>query len=278
MTRTQKLTVACGSPSYNCPEIVAKRHYHGVPADVWSSGVLLYVMLVGAFPFTGSTHESLNRRILAGQYKCPASISPAAQDLIRRCLQVDPERRASVVDMLEHPWLREGGPMPKPVPRPDAHAEDVISTLESLGLPREDSRDAYEAMRKGERSHATAAYELLAAKRPLTAPAGNHVGHPANAARASSAAPTRAMSASRRPETVGAIATATATTTHATTSVGPLKATSIKPQVAHVSMTGRAAHGGAERTSPSPSPPRYAHMYGTAMLPPGQDTAVLAHS
>lgn len=109
MTRTHKLTVACGSPSYNCPEIVAKRQYHGVPADVWSSGVLLYVLLVGAFPFTGSTHESLNRRILAGSYKTPSELSASAQDLIRRCLQVDPERRASLAEMRDHEWMREGG-------------------------------------------------------------------------------------------------------------------------------------------------------------------------
>lgn len=84
MTRGNKLTVACGSPAYDCPEIVAKRQYHRVPADVWSSGVLLYVMLVGAFPSAGSTHESPNRRIMAGQYRCPPELSAAAADLLRQ--------------------------------------------------------------------------------------------------------------------------------------------------------------------------------------------------
>jgi len=250
MTRTQKLTVACGSPSYNCPEIVAKRHYHGVPADVWSSGVLLFVMLVGAFPFTGSTHESLNRRILAGQYTCPPHLSVAAQDLIRRCLQVEPEKRATLQEIIDHPWMREGGPTLKAPHRHEATAEDVVATLESIGLPREDSREAFEAIRRGDRTHATAAYELLVQKRPPThrpQSAAVRTGglRPGSAGRPHSASPLSHGHAN-----------------HAPPSVGPLKATSIKPQAAQINLlaAGRQQHQ-AERPT---SAPRYTHVYGNA--------------
>ena len=183
MTRTHKLTVACGSPSYNCPEIVAKRQYHGVPADVWSSGILLYVMLVGAFPFTGSTHESLNRRILAGAYRVPPDLSAGAQDLIRRCLQVDPDRRATVAEMADHPWMRAGAGAPAGTPR---HALRADTTEQVCAAPH--AARAYARMRVMARCLTRAAAAAAAA----AAPPPPRRRWPPRWRRSASAAPTRA--------------------------------------------------------------------------------------
>lgn len=60
------LKVFCGTPSYMSPEIVNKREYLGAPTDVWASGVLLYAMLCGAFPFRGVTDKDLYRKIVRG--------------------------------------------------------------------------------------------------------------------------------------------------------------------------------------------------------------------
>jgi hypothetical protein len=352
MTRGNKLTVACGSPSYDCPEIVAKRQYHRVPADVWSSGVLLYVMLVGAFPFAGSTHESLNRRIMAGQYRCPPELSAAAADLIRRCLQVDPERRASLAEMADHPWLREGAPIPRPVARPEIleavrarppsarrlyranvpraaapppsscavlsvsprsarptlcasallrppacpparrpRAQDVHATLETLGLSRVDSREAFELLRRGERSHTTVTFELLAAKRQArTAAAAAAVRRPhphsmpaapvaapvaptaaaASAASAASAGRARAQSAGvARPP----LATAEVTATESDEDEPPHA-----PAYAHASAT---SHGGAHARAqprsladtPSVGGPAVGYLRATVVKPQMLDTA-----
>jgi serine/threonine protein kinase len=51
----QRLKVFCGTPSYMAPEITRKSDYEGNPVDIWACGVLLYVMLVGAFPFRGTS-------------------------------------------------------------------------------------------------------------------------------------------------------------------------------------------------------------------------------
>lgn len=59
----QRLKVFCGTPSYMAPEITRKSDYEGMPVDMWALGVLLYVMLTGAFPFRGTSEQDLYQRI-----------------------------------------------------------------------------------------------------------------------------------------------------------------------------------------------------------------------
>jgi serine/threonine protein kinase len=53
----KKLSIFCGTPSYMAPEIVAKKDYFGPPVDIWSAGIVLYVMMVGHFPFKGNENK-----------------------------------------------------------------------------------------------------------------------------------------------------------------------------------------------------------------------------
>lgn len=66
-----KLRIACGTPSYMSPEIVQKRDYNGFAADVWSLGILLYVMVTGTFPFKGASEKEIMNRIVVGQFIAP---------------------------------------------------------------------------------------------------------------------------------------------------------------------------------------------------------------
>ena len=100
----QKLKTFCGSPSYAAPEIISRKPYIGPPVDVWSLGVLLFGMLAGYFPFQGDTADDLYRRVLRGDFKAPNFISRESRDLLRRMLTVDPARRATIEDVLAHPW------------------------------------------------------------------------------------------------------------------------------------------------------------------------------
>lgn len=59
----KKIKMFCGTPSYMAPEIVMKLEYAGPPADIWASGVLLYALMNGKFPFRGDTDKDLYRRI-----------------------------------------------------------------------------------------------------------------------------------------------------------------------------------------------------------------------
>ncbi|ORY96298.1 kinase-like domain-containing protein [Syncephalastrum racemosum] len=104
----------CGTPNYVAPEIlrnVAHRAY-GKECDLWSVGVMLYICLSGIPPFSDD-HSPLPMReqILRGEYEYPSPycdlISASARDLIDRLLTVDPTKRLTAEEALEHPWMKE---------------------------------------------------------------------------------------------------------------------------------------------------------------------------
>ena len=105
------LNTSCGSPHYASPEIARGARYQGDLSDIWSCGVVLYVMITGMLPFgNGAEGESLRdvlREVLAGEIEFPEGVSAEAQHLICSMLQVDPRRRISIEMMWTHPLLRK---------------------------------------------------------------------------------------------------------------------------------------------------------------------------
>ncbi|KAH6934445.1 hypothetical protein HPB50_024234 [Hyalomma asiaticum] len=102
------LRTACGSSVYAAPELVAGREYVGSVADIWSMGVLLYVLLCGRLPFSSDNTAALFRLIQAGQYKCPETLSERCVHLLSRMMTTSPERRITMAQLVNHPWLVEG--------------------------------------------------------------------------------------------------------------------------------------------------------------------------
>ncbi|KAI9496480.1 hypothetical protein BDB00DRAFT_809035 [Zychaea mexicana] len=100
------LKTSCGSPHYASPEIVTGKPYYGPPVDVWSCGVILYVLLTGRFPFDDGHVPRLLAKIKAGRHrKLPDYLSSSVKDLIRSMLTVDPNKRVTMNDVLCHPWV-----------------------------------------------------------------------------------------------------------------------------------------------------------------------------
>ncbi|GJP33341.1 hypothetical protein CLOM_g17885 [Closterium sp. NIES-68] len=101
-------TVCVGSLMYEAPEVVLGERYNH-QADVWSLGVILYVLLSGGLPFMDKDDRRLARKICEGRYEMRFSpwpfVSDDAKSLVRRLLVVDPNRRSSVEDFINHPWL-----------------------------------------------------------------------------------------------------------------------------------------------------------------------------
>lgn len=102
-----RLTTRCGTPSYCAPELLSGQGYNKA-VDMWSLGVLTYVLLCGVMPFTGADRTELFKKICKGVYEFPKpfdQISNLAKDLISRLLRVAPMERYSTRETLQHPWL-----------------------------------------------------------------------------------------------------------------------------------------------------------------------------
>ncbi|XP_059615059.1 uncharacterized protein LOC132260760 [Phlebotomus argentipes] len=99
------LSTWCGSPPYAAPEVFQGLEYDGPKADIWSLGVVLYVLVCGALPFDGATLHDLRSVVVAGKFRIPFFMSQACEDLIRHMLLVQPERRFTLKQIARHPWM-----------------------------------------------------------------------------------------------------------------------------------------------------------------------------
>ncbi|MBA0655623.1 hypothetical protein Goklo_008088 [Gossypium klotzschianum] len=105
-----------GTPAYIAPEVLLRKEYDGKIADVWSCGVTLYVMLVGAYPFEDPDEprdfRKTIQRILSVQYAIPdvVQISPECQHLISRIFVADPSARITIPEIRNHEWFLKNLP------------------------------------------------------------------------------------------------------------------------------------------------------------------------
>ncbi|KAE8729061.1 Calcium-dependent protein kinase 9 [Hibiscus syriacus] len=99
-----------GSAYYVAPEVLNRRY--GKEIDVWSAGVILYILLRGVPPFYGETDKEIFKAILEGNLDLKSqpwpSISEGAKDLIRKMLARCPKKRITSTEALDHPWMKEG--------------------------------------------------------------------------------------------------------------------------------------------------------------------------
>lgn len=101
----EKHLTMCGTPNFISPE-VASRGSHGLEADVWGLGCLLYTLLVGRPPFETQGVKSTLTRVVMDDYRLPSYLSPEARDLINSLLQKNPKDRISLEQILEHPFIK----------------------------------------------------------------------------------------------------------------------------------------------------------------------------
>ncbi|XP_071475775.1 putative sperm motility kinase W [Marmota flaviventris] len=102
------LDTLCGTITYWAPEMFLQQAYIGPAVDVWSLGVVLYLMLTGHLPFDGDTFEELMDQVLHRSWVLPAHVSIHAQDLVAKMLTVDTTERPSMAEVARHPWLKCG--------------------------------------------------------------------------------------------------------------------------------------------------------------------------
>lgn len=100
-------TDCCGSIHYAAPEVIKRIPYDGKKADVWSLGIILFVLLSGLFPFDDISNrtEIIFDKIVAGEFFLPSFLSSEVSPLLRSMLQKDPKKRPDVNEILNHPWF-----------------------------------------------------------------------------------------------------------------------------------------------------------------------------
>ncbi|CAH8631448.1 unnamed protein product [Heterobilharzia americana] len=103
----QLLSTHCGSPQYAAPELFKGEPYDGTLADVWSLGVILYILVCGSFPFPGESLGDIRTQVLRGLVRFPFYLSTACEYVIRCMLQVDPTRRFKLKQVMTTAWMQE---------------------------------------------------------------------------------------------------------------------------------------------------------------------------
>ncbi|WOK95060.1 hypothetical protein Cni_G03767 [Canna indica] len=116
------LHTACGTPAYVAPEVFGKKGYDGAKADLWSCGVILFVLLAGFLPFQDENILAMYKKIRRGDFRCPPWFSSDARRLITKLLDPNPNTRLTVEKLMETPWFKRSS-VPKGVRAPAAAEE-----------------------------------------------------------------------------------------------------------------------------------------------------------
>ncbi|KAL5980359.1 CBL-interacting serine/threonine-protein kinase 16 [Asimina triloba] len=117
------LHTQCGTPAYVAPEVLRKKGYDGAKADIWSCGVILFVLLSGFLPFQDDNIMKMYRKVFKAEFQFPPWISTDARRLISRLLVANPEERIGISAIMQVPWFKKGFTRPPPL-RPASSIDD----------------------------------------------------------------------------------------------------------------------------------------------------------
>ncbi|WOL13510.1 CBL-interacting protein kinase 6-like [Canna indica] len=124
------LHTMCGTPAYVAPEVFGKRGYDGAKADVWSCGVILFVLLSGSLPFRDDNLMVMYKKICRGEFQCPPWISSGARRVITRMLDPNPNTRITLAKLMEAPWSNKTTAQ-KSVPAEENREEGFMNVNET---------------------------------------------------------------------------------------------------------------------------------------------------
>uniref|UniRef100_A0A0R3RXA2 non-specific serine/threonine protein kinase n=1 Tax=Elaeophora elaphi TaxID=1147741 RepID=A0A0R3RXA2_9BILA len=164
MTDGDFLRTSCGSPNYAAPEVISGKLYAGPEVDVWSCGVILYALLCGTLPFDDEHVPSLFRKIKAGIFPIPDHLEKQVVNLLLHMLQVDPMKRATIKDVIQHDWFQKDLPayLFPPINESEASIVDIEAVKEvtrRYGVLEEDVTNAL--LGDDPHHHLSIAYNLI---------------------------------------------------------------------------------------------------------------------
>nr|CAD1817350.1 unnamed protein product [Ananas comosus var. bracteatus] len=148
------LHTTCGTPNYVAPEVLEDRGYDGATADLWSCGVILFVLLAGYLPFEDSNLMTLYKKISHAEFTSPSWISFGARKLLTRILDPNPVTRITVPEILEDDWFKKGY-------KPPVFEENYDANLDDVDAVFRDSEEHHVTENKEEQPAAMNAFELI---------------------------------------------------------------------------------------------------------------------
>ncbi|XP_077243803.1 CBL-interacting serine/threonine-protein kinase 23-like isoform X2 [Tasmannia lanceolata] len=156
------LYTTCGTPNYVAPEVINNKGYDGAKADLWSCGVILFVLMAGYLPFEESNLMALYKKIFKADFTCPSWFSSSAKKLITRILEPNPLTRITIPEVIENEWFKKGY---KP---PDFETPDTTS-LDDVHAIFDESGEAVNLVveRREERPVLMNAFELISTSQGL---------------------------------------------------------------------------------------------------------------
>ncbi|XP_038900576.1 CBL-interacting serine/threonine-protein kinase 3 isoform X2 [Benincasa hispida] len=154
------LHTTCGTPNYVAPEVLNDRGYDGATADLWSCGVILFVLLAGYLPFDDSNLINLYKKISSAEFTCPPWLSLDAMKLIARILDPNPMTRITIPEILEDEWFKKDY-------KPPVFEEQKIANLDDVEAVFKDSEEHHVTEKKEEHPAAMNAFELISMSKGL---------------------------------------------------------------------------------------------------------------
>ncbi|GLJ49585.1 hypothetical protein SUGI_1051810 [Cryptomeria japonica] len=154
------LHTTCGTPNYVAPEVINDKGYDGATADLWSCGVILFVLMAGYLPFDDPNLMTLYKKIYKADFTCPAWFSTSAKKFITRILDPNPKTRITIPEILENDWFKKGYKPPKFKEEEDVNLDDVDAVFN-------DSEEHLVTEKKEKTPAAMNAFELISMSQGL---------------------------------------------------------------------------------------------------------------
>ncbi|XP_044471538.1 CBL-interacting serine/threonine-protein kinase 24-like isoform X3 [Mangifera indica] len=125
------LHTTCGTPNYVAPEVLGHKGYNGAAADVWSCGVILFVLMAGYLPFEETNLPSLYNKINAAEFSCPVWFSSGAKSLIHKILDPNPRTRIQIEGIRKDPWFQKNY-LPIKHREEEVNLDDVCAVFDDI--------------------------------------------------------------------------------------------------------------------------------------------------
>jgi 5'-AMP-activated protein kinase catalytic alpha subunit len=131
------LHTTCGTPAYVAPEVLSRRGYDGSKADIWSCGVILFVLVAGYLPFHDPNLIEMYRKISKAEYRCPRSFSVELKDLLYRMLDPNPSTRIPISKIKKSIWYKKPFELNPPKVKHDTARDNVCNGEATTSNSRE---------------------------------------------------------------------------------------------------------------------------------------------